>query len=154
MNFRQITFSETQSYRLHKKRAEAVRPGPPSVSLSEATDLPASLANTSLPLVRLKSRTHDMTLRLNGMREVCRVPDHYVLVVGALWIDEATDFCRSIPLRLSCLARGSRYSVVYLPIVLPQDPHVTASEHGCGVWDAVVWAWDQHVSITSRGVPD
>jgi hypothetical protein len=90
-------------------------------------------------------------LLVNVMREVRRVPDRYVLVVGALSIDEAPDISRSIRLRLSCLTWGSRYSVVYLPIVMPQDPHVTASE---GVCDTVVWARDQHVSITSRGVLD
>jgi hypothetical protein len=91
-----------------------------------------------------------MALRVNVMREVCRVPDRYVLVVGALPVDKATDISRSIPLRLACLTRGSRYSVVYLPIVVPQDPHITASEAGCVVCDTVVWARDQFVSITSR----
>src|SRR5215208_7498858 len=95
-----------------------------------------------------------MSLRLNVMREVCRVPDRYVLVVGALSVEEATDISRSIPLRLACLTRGSRYSVVYLPIVVPQDPHVTASEAGCVVCGAVLWARDQHVGITSRRVLD
>src|SRR5215212_1439725 len=95
-----------------------------------------------------------MALRLNVMREVCRVPDRYVLVVGALSIEEATDISWSIPLRLVCLTRGSRYSVVYLPIVVAQDPHVTASEAGCVVCDTVVWPRDQFISITSRGVPD
>src|SRR5215210_8009657 len=144
--------SETQSYRLHKKRAEAVRSGPPSVGLSEATDPPASLANTSSPLDRLKSRTHDMAgLRVNVMREVRRVPDRYVLVVGALSVDEAADISRSVRLRWPCLTWGSRYSVVYLRIVMPQDPHVTASEGVCGT---VVWTRDQQISITGRGVLD
>ncbi len=70
-------------------------------------------------------------LLVNVMREVRMVPDRYVLVVGALSIDEAADFSRSIRLRLSCFTWGSRYSVVYLPIVMPQDPHVTACEGVC-----------------------
>jgi hypothetical protein len=85
-------------------------------------------------------------LLMNVMREVCCVPDRYVLVVGALPVDEAADICRSIPLRLACLTRSSRYSVIDLPIVMPQDPHITACEG--------VWARDQHVSITGRGVLD
>ena len=95
-----------------------------------------------------------MALRVNVMREVSRVPDRYVLVVGALSVDEATDISRSIPLRLVCLTRGSRYSVVDLRVVMPHDPHVTASEAGCVVCDTVVWARDQFISIISRGVPD
>src|SRR5215212_7901964 len=93
-------------------------------------------------------------LLVDVMREVCCIPDHYILVVRALSVDEATDISRSIPLRLACLTRGSRYSVVYLPIVVPQDPHVTASEAGCVVCGAVLWARDQHVGITSRRVLD
>ena len=90
-------------------------------------------------------------LLVNVMREVRRVPDRYVLVIGALSIDEAADISRSIRLGLSCLTWGSGYSVIDLPIVMPQDPHVTASE---GVCDTVVWVRDQHVSITSCGVLD
>ena len=89
-------------------------------------------------------------LLVNVMREVRRVPDRYVLVVGALSVDETADISWSIPLRLACFTWGSRYSVVYLPIVVPQDPYVAASEAGCVVCGAVVWARDQHVSITSR----
>ncbi len=55
------------------------------MGLSEATDPPAPLANASLPLDRLKSRTHGVAdPRVNVMREVRMVPDRYVLVVGAL----------------------------------------------------------------------
>ena len=90
-------------------------------------------------------------LLVNVMREVRMVPDRYVLVVGALSIDKAADFSWSIRLRLSCFAWGSRYSVIYLPIVMPQDPHVSACE---GVCDTIVWARDQHVSVTSGGVLD
>ncbi len=90
-------------------------------------------------------------LLVNVVGEVRRVPDRYVLVVGALPVDEAANFSRSIPLRLACLARSSRYSVVYLPIVMAQNPHVTARECVC---DTIIWARDQHVSITSGGVLD
>ena len=38
-------------------------------------------------------------LLMNVMREVRRVPDGYVLIVGALSIDEAADISRSIRLR-------------------------------------------------------
>ena len=70
------------------------------MALSEATDPPASLANTSLPLDGLKSRTHDMAaLLVNIVGEVRCVPDRYVLVVGALSIYEAADISRSIRLR-------------------------------------------------------
>ena len=93
-------------------------------------------------------------LLVNVVGEVRVVPDRYVLIVGALSVDEAADVSRSIRLRLSCFAWGSRYSVVYLPIVMPQDPYVTASEAGCVVCGAVVWARDQHVSITGCGVLD
>jgi hypothetical protein len=73
------------------------------VNLSEAIDPSAAyLANTSLPLCRLQSRTNDMVdspgLRMNVMREVRRVPDHYILVVGTLCIDEAANIGRSIRL--------------------------------------------------------
>jgi hypothetical protein len=37
-------------------------------------------------------------LRVNVMREVRCVPDHHILVVGALCIDEAADISRSIRL--------------------------------------------------------
>src|SRR5918995_1480763 len=37
---------------------------------------------------------------------------------------------------------------------MSQDPHVTPSEHGCVVCDAVVWARDQLVGITGRRVLD
>ena len=95
----------------------------PSGGLTEATDPPASLANSSFPLDGLKSRTYDMAaLLVNVVCEVRRIPDHYVLVVGALPVDEAADVSRSIPLRFACftcLTWSSRYSVVYLPIVMP-----------------------------------
>ena len=82
------------------KKAKAVKARPPSVGASEATDTLVSLANTSSPLDGLKSRTHDVAdLRVNVVREVRRVPDRYVLVVGALSIDEAPNISRSIRLR-------------------------------------------------------
>ena len=38
-------------------------------------------------------------LLVNVMREVCGVPDHYVLVEGALSVDEAANISWSIRLR-------------------------------------------------------
>src|SRR5215218_3110497 len=88
---------------------------------------------------------------VNIMGEMRRVPDHHVLVRDALSVDEAVDVGGSVRLRCPHLTRSGRYPIVDLPLVKPQDPHVSASE---GVCYAVVRARDEIVSVAGLGVPD
>ena len=56
----------------------------------------------SLPLCRSEDGTYDMAvpvlLLVHVVREMCRVPDHHVLVANALPVDEAADLSWSIRL--------------------------------------------------------
>ena len=107
----------------------------------------------SLPLCGAEDGTYDMTvlLLLHVVREMCRVPDHNVLVANTLPVVEAAYVGGGVRLGCSRLARGGGYPVVDLAIVEPQDPHIGAPE---GVRDAVVWARDQVVGVAGLRVPD
>jgi hypothetical protein len=75
-------------------------------------------------------------LLVNVVREMRRVPDHYVLVDDVFPVDEAVE---------PGLERRSRGDcpVVDLRLAEPQYPHVAAPE---GISNAVVRPWDQRVA--------
>src|SRR5215211_4901227 len=81
----------------------------------------------SLPLCRSEDGTYDMAvtvlLLVHVVREMCRVPDHHVLVANTLPVVEAAYVGGGVLLGCSRLARGGGYPVVDLAIVEPQDPH-------------------------------
>jgi hypothetical protein len=78
------------------------------------------------------------------MAEMCRVPDHHVLVANLLPIDEAVDVGR--------VGRSNgNHPIVNLVVVVAQDPYIAAPEV---VRDAVVGSRDQVVSIAGLRVPD
>src|SRR5215218_8099764 len=83
--------------------------------------------------------------------EVRRVPDHHVLAADVFPVDEAVDGDRGVRLWVTRLARGGGYPIVYLVVVEPQDPDVSAREV---VRYAVVRARDQIVGVAGLGVPD
>ncbi len=85
-----------------------------------------------------------LLLRPNVVGKVRRVPDYHVPVANVLPIDEA------VKVGSKGRANGNG-TVVDLSFVKAQYPHVAAPEVVRG---AVVWPWDQVVSIASLCVPD
>src|SRR5215210_8118427 len=81
---------------------------------------------------------------VNVVAEMCRVPDHHVLVANLLPIDDAVD--------VGFVGRSNgNHPIVDLVVVVAQDPYITAPEV---VRDAVVGSRDQVVSVAALGVPD